>query len=513
MKKLVIVLIVFVLALCVRGQVQQIVSSQSGARLERQEDLHWQPLAAHVSSNSIAVNASNRFQQIDGFGGSFLRSGALILSKLNASVRESVMQSLFNVTDGAGFTVGKVPIAATDFSPLGFNAPMNSIWWSYQRCKECEFTLGPDLDARGGTVHYVRRATEIAGAPIRLQSTLDYPPHWMLNVSTPLPQATVNRSEFDALARYYLRFAQHFEARSGTPIEFLSLFNEPHDSYTWITLGDIATLLVDHVAPLFAATSGAPKLTWSTEADRRTALVRGERIMRMRGVEAATDILFYHGYDCVWQCEPVAGDSVALNTTCPQLREGEAAVRQLHESFPQFKLWQSEVCYAFEFANYRSPPCPVLPRADFVDSLQWGRMLMSDMRYASAFLYWNMVLDSDGGPYLLSPEHNDPIDNIQQPLIIVDIGTQQIVYTGAYYAMAHFGRHVRPGSHRIDAAHASNVDINLWSLAFRDANTNRTVVELMNDSSRTLQVDIVDVEHNRFVTATLEPISFTTLLY
>jgi hypothetical protein len=53
-----------------------------------------------------------------------------------------------------------------------------------------------------------------------------------------------------------------------------------------------------------------------------------------------------------------------------------------------------------------------------------------------------MILDEAGGPHLTSPEHNDPKFDQQQPLVIVSNRTT-VTYTGAYYALAHFGRFVQ----------------------------------------------------------------------
>ncbi len=52
--------------------------------------------------------------------------------------------------------------------------------------------------------------------------------------------------------------------------------------------------------------------------------------------------------------------------------------------------------------------CAPLPRYDFQDAMQWGAMLYADFLIvqASGWIYWNMILDTTGGPWLISPEHN-----------------------------------------------------------------------------------------------------------
>ena len=45
--------------------------------------------------------------------------------------------------------------------------------------------------------------------------------------------------------------------------------------------------------------------------------------------------------------------------------------------------------------------CPV---HEFSDGEFWGNMIMNDMKnWVSGWIYWNMILDQDGGPWLTSP--------------------------------------------------------------------------------------------------------------
>jgi glucosylceramidase len=57
-----------------------------------------------------------------------------------------------------------------------------------------------------------------------------------------------------------------------------------------------------------------------------------------------------------------------------------------------------------------------------------------------------MILDQDGGPWLVSVEHGDPDDNRQQPVVIIDRNTKKVTYTGLYYYLSHFSKFVKPGA-------------------------------------------------------------------
>jgi hypothetical protein len=91
-----------------------------------------------------------------------------------------------------------------------------------------------------------------------------------------------------------------------------------------------------------------------------------------------------------------------------------------------------------------------MPVYEFSDGEFWGNMIVNDMKnWVCAWIYWNMILDENGGPWLISTEHGDPDNNKQHPVVIVNRTTKQVTYTGLYYYLSHFSKFVRPGARRI----------------------------------------------------------------
>ena len=81
---------------------------------------------------------------------------------------------------------------------------------------------------------------------------------------------------------------------------------------------------------------------------------------------------------------------------------------------------------------------------------------MNDMKnWISGWIYWNMILDQDGGPWLISTQHGDPDPNQQHPVVIINRNTKEVTYTGLYYYLAHFSKFVRPGAYRINCTGGS----------------------------------------------------------
>ena len=65
-----------------------------------------------------------------------------------------------------------------------------------------------------------------------------------------LARCYVNSSLYDVLANYYAKFIIAVQEHNET-IDYLSLFNEPMDSYTKISDNEMSNLLGFHVGPLF----------------------------------------------------------------------------------------------------------------------------------------------------------------------------------------------------------------------------------------------------------------------
>ncbi len=463
--------------------------------------------------NHFEVSTEKK-QKFEGIGGSFMRSGASVLNKMPKDTQEEILSDLFDPVDGARFTVGKVPIAATDFGV--------PVWYTYAEEPQSEdlpyFSIEKDLDENVGFIPLVKRANEKAGQNVRLEATLDYLPRWMLNTTTPLPDPQMNTTQFQAISNYYFKYAEAMKDQ-GIPLEYLSLFNEMDDSYMKCTIDNTRTLLVDYIGPQFRKEKWAPKLTWTAYPGRQLLAELGPDFMNLPDVQEYIDIIFYHGYDCNdglseglgWQCL----DKVNIkNTTCPFIDESAQLLKNFADKYQgDRQIWMTELCYASEFADYYPPTsgCPDIPRYDFDDGMQWGKMMFADFNIieANAWIYWNLILDTTGGPWLISPAHNDPVKNPQQPVIIADPDTGKYYKTGCYYALWHFGRAV-PGSNFVRTIDKNDVYPTISKSVLFDDNTSQYTIVLMNDDKQGHKVH-VEIE-GEVLEIDLSPVSFATLV-
>jgi glucosylceramidase len=401
--------------------VKVVVSSQAGDRLTVKPPVRFQPQATD-SIPAYNIQTGVMLQRMDGFGASFLEAGMVCLRDLPAADQEAVLRALFDPVEGAGFSAMKTPIAGTDFMSAG---PYYTYDDTPGDVEMNHFSIQRDLGPNG-VVTYIKRARQYG--KFVLQSPMDYPPDWML-IDVEKHQ-DVDPKYYDALARYYLRYLQEYE-KQGVFIDYLSLFNEPridYGGYTTIAYSEILDLLKNHVGPLFKKSGVKSRIMLSEAPTRQQAGAYYPTVLNDPVARQYVKALPYHGYDYMQQ------------------QSNYDKISRLHQAYPDLPLWMTEVC----FVKGSTPPgvAPV-PQYDFADGAFWGNMIFSDIQAgAAAWVYWNMILDQRGGPWMVSPVHRDPDPNAQQPIVIVNRETKKVSYTGLYYYLAHFSKFVRPGAIR-----------------------------------------------------------------
>jgi glucosylceramidase len=453
-------------------EVRRYVSSKEGDRLATKAVVRFTD-SAQTAAPAFRIDDAVKDQVIAGFGASFLEAGMICLNSLPQPDQESVLRALFDPVRGAGFSAMKTPLAGTDFMSAG-------PWYTYDDTpgdvQMKHFSIERDLGPNG-LVTFIKRARQHGS--FVLQAPMDYPPDWMLfDVQK---NQDVNPIYFGALARYYLRYLQEYQ-RQGIVIDYLSLFNEP-GVYTKIPYEKIRELLKNHVAPLLVKEGIRTKLQLSEAPTRDNAAKNYPILLDDPEARKYVAVMPYHGYD---------------------LKQFDA-IQKLHERYPELPLWMTELCYAYEAGT---PKSMTLPRTDFEDGDFWGQQIVSDLEaHASAWIYWNMILDEKGGPWLVSPIHGNPEDNIQHPVVIINRQTKQVTYTGLYYYLAHFSKFVRPGAVRLTT---TGTQAGVRCIAFRTPEQN-LVAQLLNSHDQKTAVRLQ--WHGRTLALDLPPISISTCVW
>ncbi|MGB8479580.1 MAG: glycoside hydrolase family 30 beta sandwich domain-containing protein [Acidobacteriaceae bacterium] len=453
-------------------EVHLIVSSASGDRLTSKPLTRFQT-GNHQQGRTFEIHDDVRYQKIDGFGASFLEAGIMCINDLPKNEQEALLRTLFDPQKGAGFSAMKTVIASTDFMSAG---PFYSYDPTPGDINMKDFSIARDLGPNG-LITYIKRARRYGN--FVLQAPMDYPPDWMLfDVNK---NQDVNPKYYNALAQYYLHYLKDY-AKNGVFINYLSLFNEP-GNYTKIPYDEINRLLRDHVGPLLQKEQIRTQIMPSEAPTRENASRNYPFVLNDPISRKYIAVLPYHGYDF----------------------KNYGKIAAMHKKYPQFPLWMTEICYDNEDESHKWGP---LPRYDFDDGDFWGNQIFDDLEAsASAWIYWNMILDAHGGPWSVSIIHGNPDPNIQQPVVIVDRRTKKVTYTGLYYYLAHFSKFVRPGAVRIQTV-GSSPGVRIISFASPDGGI---VTEIMNSNKSAVDINLAF--HTNTLHLHLPAISITTALW
>jgi glucosylceramidase len=403
-----------------QNNVEVHISSQAGDRLTRKKDATF--IADSKSSlPAITVNEKKSFQTIEGFGATFNEAGMICLNSLSAEDRDKVFVSLFDTIKGSGFTMMKSPIAACDFASAG-------PWYSYDETPGdtlmTHFSVERDLGPNG-LITYIKTASQFG--KFQIESPMDFAPDWMY-YSLTQGEKHVKPQYYNALARYYSHYLKSY-LDNGVHIDYLNLFNEANNEwYSNVTYKEIGDMIKNHVAPQLKQDGLDVKIQFGETSNRPEAMQKFPPTLDDKELQKHVHSLTVHGYD--WNKFSTLTD--------------------LHNRYPDLPIYQTEVCYAMP-NNIPPNGSTKMPVYEFSDGEFWGNMIVNDMKnWVSAWIYWNMILDENGGPWLISTVHGDPDNNKQHPVVIINKTTKQVTYTGLYYYLSHFSKFVRPGARRIN---------------------------------------------------------------
>ena len=165
----------------------------------------------------------------------------------------------------------------------------------------------------------------------------------------------------------------------------------------------------------------------------------------------------------------------------------------------------TEVCHAYVCGYPKTKP---LPNYDYADGDFWGNEIISDLESGvSGWIYWNMVLDEKGGPWLVSEVHGDPEPNAQQPVVVVNRTDKSIHYTALYYYLSHFSRYVRPGSIRIGTYEIME---GIRVIAFLSPE-NKVILQVLNSTDQNKEIKIRI--NNKQASLKIQAASMNTLIW
>lgn len=390
----------------------------TGERLTPLPPLRLAPGGAPSGQPGVVLDADTRFQRFLGFGGSFTESSAELLQQMGPAQQEQILEAYFSEATGLGFKLGRVHMGSCDFS--------RGNWSCVEEEGDTELRSFSIERYEQSILPMIRRAQAKAGEPLMLMASPWSPPWWMKDTLSMTQGGKLRPEHRAAWARHYVRFAEAFKA-AGVPLWSFTVQNEPQAATPWenclYTHEEERDFVRDFLGPALEASGlGLKLLIWDHNRDDMFA--RAHAVLS--DPEAAKHVwgVAYHWY----------GDP--RHEMWPA-REGQLRfdnLRAVHDLNPEIHIVMSESCQEFG------------PRiGNWEMGERYGEAIIRDLNnHLEAWIDWNLILDSWGGP--------NHVQNFVSAPVIADAQANRVLFLSPFYYIGHFSRFIRPGARRILAA-------------------------------------------------------------
>ncbi len=358
-------------------------------------------------ATTLAVDGATACQPILGFGGAFTESAAVTLRKLSPPRQEEILRAYFDPVDGIGYRLGRLHINSCDFS-LGN--------WA---CCETPGDLALETFSLAryeeAILPMVRRAAEIAGAPLTLFASPWSPPGWMKDTGRMNRGGKLLPECRAAWALHYVRFIQEM-ARRGFPIWGLTVQNEPEATQSWdscvYTAAEERDFVRDHLGPALAS-HGLGQVKIIIWDHNRDAMFERAKVAYDDPAAAA----FIWGVGFHWYCDSAFGN-----------------VQRVHDLRPDKHLLFTEGCQ--EGGPHTG---------EWELGERYGESIIQDLNHwTEGWTDWNLLLDETGGP--------NHVGNLCSAPILADTRHDAFRRQSSYWYLGHFAKFIRPGAVRLPCA-------------------------------------------------------------
>lgn len=388
-----------------------------------------------VDNLTINIDPTKEFQVMEGFGGALTQSSASII--YNHPEKETILMELFS-EEGLDFNFIRLPLGASDFSLE---------WFSYADVPgdvDLEhFTLEQDEKY---TIPVLKEIMKIK-PNIQIVASPWSAPGWMKKGSVRgeknLAGGFLDPDHYATYADYLVKVIEGYRAH-GIEFHSITLQNEPlHYSANYPCMymdSDHQRAFLKVLAPKLDAAGLDTKIllydhNWDRPSYPRDVLdfLETEYFKYIKGAA-------FHGYG-----GSPFGQSV------------------FKKDYPDMNIYFTEITgggWATAFPQ----------------NLRWinQNVLIGSVRnFSSAIMYWNFILDENGGPNIRGK--SDEPGNIMRGILTANSKSGKIVKEVEYYAFAQFSKYVKPGAVRILS---TNSDPEVISAAFRNPNGEIVLVVL-----------------------------------
>ena len=397
---------------------------------------YWQStLLEDIPSHqiSICINTKAIDQKIEGFGGSFTKSSAVLFHKMNAENKKRFLDAYFG-PEGAQYTLMRTHINSCDFSPYSYcYAPEEDITLS-------NFNMSED---KNDIFLLIKKAQQISDQPLKIVASPWTAPPWMKD-NNAYCGGKLLKKYYSLWAEYIALYLQQC-LKNEIPIWAITIQNEP--------LGNDCNWESMHLKD------------WANKMYNTKNISDCYDGIAVHWYGSTTDA-FTDNLNFVHQVEP---NKMIIQT--------EACI---DAQIPQWKnddwYWHKNATdwgYTWAPENKKHLHTPYVPIHRYIIDI-----ISCLNHHVHGWIDWNLVLDRQGGPnwaknWCIAP-------------VIFDTLSQELYFTPLYYAMKHFSKHIQPGAYRL--LHTISQS-HIYTTVFQNFDNNIVVI-LFNPTNLKESIDI-----------------------
>lgn len=398
-------------------------------------------IAGYTENNyeTIHVNTSTKYQEIDGFGYTLTGGSAMHMNNMSSGNRSALLNELFRSDEeNIGVSYLRISIGASDLDAEPFT--YNDLPQGETDLEMTKFSIAED---KKNLIPVLKEILEI-NPSIKILGSPWSPPSWM-KTNQASKGGSLKPEYYDAYAKYFVAYVKAMEAE-GIAIDAITIQNEPlhpgNNPSLLMEAIDQAAFVKNHLGPAFESDNIVTKIIiYDHNADRTDYPIS---ILNDQEANQYIDGSAFHLY----------GGSIN-------------DVSKVHVAHPDKNLYFTEQWVG---AN-----------EEFEDNLKWhARELIigATRNWCKTVLEWNLASDSNLEP------HTD--GGCTECLGALTIDGNMVTKNVAYYIIAHASKFVRPGSKRIE----SNYSNELPNVAFLTPSGAVVVVVLNNTgASKTFNIN------------------------
>jgi glucosylceramidase len=364
---------------------------------------------------TITVDESQKYQTIDGFGYTLTGGSAGLISAMDASAQDSLLQNLFSTKkNGIGVSYIRISIGASDMSADTFT--YNDLPAGQTDINQDKFSIAKEMTA---LVPVLKKIIAIQ-PKIKILGSPWTAPTWM-KTNNSFKGGSLKPEYYQSYARYLAKYIAAMKAQ-GIVIDAITIQNEPlHPGNVpsmYMEAKDQAIFIKTALGPLFKSSGISTKIiVYDHNADRPDYPLT---ILNDPEAKPYVDGSAFHLY---------AGKITALST--------------VHDAHPDKSLYFTE--------QWVGGP------GKFNEDLKWhvSTLIIGATRnWSRNVLEWNLAADPSYGPHT--------VGGCVTCLGAITV-SPAVTRNVAYYIIGHASKFVSPGSVRI----ASNITDDLQNVAFK----------------------------------------------